>query len=531
MIQFDYIVVGGGLAGLYTSYKLSHLGRVALVARASLEDSNSFYAQGGVAAVTEEQDTPTDHLKDTLVAGRGLCIENSVKILTEEAPRRIEELISLGMNFDTQDGHLALGLEGGHHHKRILHAGGDATGRMLSSFMISKVKQNPSISILDHHQAIKLSVSNTSCRGLWVYNEFFHRIEYLGAKAIILATGGAAALYHPTTNPPTALGDGLAMALLIGAELRDMEFIQFHPTALYAPQHGSFLISEAVRGEGAYLLNARKERFMLDRHPLAELAPRDTVAYEIFHEMQQGGEKHVTLSLKHLDAAYIRNRFPTISRRCAEIGFDFTQEIPVAPAAHYTVGGIITDLYGKTNIQNLFAVGEIASTGVMGANRLASNSLIECLVFGKRIADYIAQGTLSLPPSLEDPPMLDVTLYSKDEEHDWERVEGVRIMDMLGEVLMQEVGIIRSQTSLQRALDKIDLLFTQIDASERRDSLQAYIHRSRLFLARRIVMSAQVREESRGGHFRSDYPDTLPPEEAYHTIMSKDLIKKIYISR
>lgn len=531
MMQFDYIVVGGGLAGLYTSYKLSRLGRVALVARASLEDSNSFYAQGGVAAVTEEQDTPTDHLKDTLIAGRGLCIEHAVKVLTEEAPQRIEELISLGMNFDTQDGHLALGLEGGHHHKRILHAGGDATGRMLSTFMIAKVQENPSITILDHHQAIKLSLEEGACRGVWVYNESSHRIEFLGARAVILAMGGAAALYRPTTNPPTALGDGLAMALEAGAELRDMEFIQFHPTALYAPAHGSFLISEAVRGEGAYLLNARGERFMLDKHPLAELAPRDTVAYEIFHQMQLEGSKYVTLSLKHLDAEHIRRRFPTISRHCAEIGLDFSEEIPVAPAAHYTVGGIVTDLYGRTSIPNLFAVGEIASTGVMGANRLASNSLIECLVFGKRIVDFIARETPPLTGDLAEPSMSEIKLYDSEKERMWQSLKGTKIMTALGELLMQEVGIIRSQSSLQKALVQIEELLQQIETSEESDSLQAYIHRLRLHLSYRIVLSAQTREESRGGHYRSDYPDTLQAEETYHTVMSKDSIKKIYINR
>lgn len=531
MTPFDYIVVGGGLAGLYTSYKLSRVGRVALVARASLEDSNSFYAQGGVAAVTEEQDTPMNHLEDTLEAGRGLCIENAVKVLTEEAPRRIEELIALGMHFDTQDGHLALGLEGGHHHKRILHAGGDATGRMLSTFMIAKVKETPSITILDHHQAVRLFVSEGRCGGIWVYNEQQHRIDFLPAKAVILATGGAAALYHPTTNPPTALGDGLAMALEAGAELRDMEFVQFHPTALYAPHHGAFLISEAVRGEGAYLLNKRGERFMQHRHSLAELAPRDTVAYEIFREMQQEGVKHVTLSLKHLKAAHIRHRFPTISKHCDGMGLDFTQEIPVAPAAHYTVGGIVTDLYGRTCIENLFAVGEVASTGVMGANRLASNSLIECLVFGKRIADYIAQNTFEFAIQSGEIPDLSVSLGSREEEQDWQYSIGEELMNELGALLMQEMGIIRSATSLQKALNAIDTLRKRIDLLPHKEGLQAYIHRLRLSLAYRMVSAAQCREESRGGHFRCDYPETLPEGETYHIVMTKDLIRKIYITR
>lgn len=530
MKRFDYIVVGGGLAGLYTSYKLSQNGTVALVTRASLEDSNSFFAQGGVAAVTEESDTPQNHFEDTIEAGRGLCCEQAVKILTEEAFQRIEELIAMGMHFDTVEGHLALGLEGGHHHKRILHAGGDATGRMLSTFMIEKVHQNSSITLLDNHLVTSLIVEKGTCLGIRTYNEASHQIEYLSARATILATGGAAALYQPTTNPPTALGDGLALALQAGADLRDMEFVQFHPTALYAPSYGSFLISEAVRGEGAYLLNDKGERFMLDRHPLAELAPRDTVAREIFSEMKRSGKKYVTLSLAHLDKEEITRRFPTITRHCADIGFDFTQSIPVAPAAHYTVGGIATDLHGGTKLERLYAVGEVASTGVMGANRLASNSLIECLVFGKRIADFICAQSYNFPPlpTLQESATPE---HSAEEERHWATTKGREIMEQLGVLLMQEVGIIRSKDSLNQALSKLILLDWEAKKAENRGFIHAQLIQGRLSVATALVISALTREESRGGHIRSDFPATLPKAEAYHILINNRSIIQEYIHK
>lgn len=528
MMQFDYVVVGGGLAGLYTAYLLSSKGSVALVTCTTLEESNSYFAQGGMAAVTEASDTPKNHFEDTIEAGRGLCSEAAVRILTEEAPQRIEELIDLGMHFDTEDGHLALGLEGGHHHRRILHAGGDATGRMVTSFMTEQVRKTPNIKILDHYFALGLIVTQGQCFGLYTYNQKSHESEAITAHATILATGGAGALYHPTTNPPTALGDGLGMALAAGATLRDLEFVQFHPTALYVPGQASFLISEAVRGEGAHLYNQSGERFMLAKHPLAELAPRDVVAREIFHQIEAEGGDSVTLSLRHLDAEHIRHRFPTIAQHCAEIGLDLTQEIPVAPAAHYTVGGVATDLNGATSVRQLYAVGEVASTGVMGANRLASNSLVECLVFGKRIADHIHQHPY--PQSLpSESPLLhrEFPLSSYAKEQEWREQEGKKYMLQLGKLLMKHVGIVRTEASLSTALEELNRLISEISIPAQ-NVLSATIVSQRLHLARCLVRAALERKESRGGHFRSDYPETLPNDKAYHSLITQESIKQVF---
>ncbi|MCI6153661.1 MAG: L-aspartate oxidase [Bacteroidales bacterium] len=525
-MQFDYIVIGGGLAGLYTSYLLSKYGRVALIACATLEESNSYFAQGGMAAVIEADDTPKSHFEDTIIAGRGLCREEAVQILTQEAPLRIEEIITLGMHFDTENGHLALGLEGGHHHRRILHAGGDATGRMVTSFMTGLVRSSSSIEIFDCHFALELMVEDGVCYGVHTLDKENTRIESFTAQATILATGGAAALYQPTTNPPTSLGDGLAMALVAGAELKDLEFVQFHPTALYIPGASSFLISEAVRGEGAYLYNQRGERFMLDKHPLAELAPRDTVAREIFYQMEREGAGYVTLSLRHLDAKYIEQRFPTIAHHCAATGLDLTQEIPVAPAAHYTVGGVATDLHGATSIHRLYAVGEVASTGVMGANRLASNSLIECLVFGRRIADHIRQNPIGEP--LKECNVMPALLAPIEQEQNWLQEQGRDYMDQLGIILMKHVGIVRTERSLNTALGAISALRSQLN-QERSLYLFASVIDRRLYLAQQMVVAALNRRESRGGHYRSDYPDTLPPEQTYHTTITQEEIKQEFI--
>lgn len=525
MEQFDYIVVGGGLAGLYTAYHLAPLGRVALVARASLSDSNSYFAQGGVAAVVEESDSPHNHFEDTIEAGRGLCDPVAVELLTEEAPRRIEELIAMGMQFDEEGGRLALGLEGGHHHKRILHAGGDATGRMLSTFMIEQVSKEPRITVLDEHLVVGLLALDNRCYGIHAYNERQHSIDTLFARATVLALGGAAALYKPTTNPPTALGDGIALAMQVGARLRDLEFIQFHPTALYLPGVPSFLISEAVRGEGAYLLDAAGKRFMQDKHPLAELAPRDVVAAEIFKQIAKDGTGSVTLELSHIPRERLLKRFPTIAAHCEAHGVDFTQRIPVAPAAHYTVGGIATDLDGTTSVERLYAVGELASTGVMGANRLASNSLVECLVFGKRIAEALAathRQALPLPDSL---PGVSIPLATRSEEESWRRDSMPRFMGRLGRLLMSHVGILRQKDQLQTALAKIEEMEQELLPVADK-VLFARLTLGRLAVSKAITASALGREESRGGHRREDFPETLPPTNAYHTIVERHNIYK-----
>lgn len=520
MIKFDYIVVGGGLSGLYTAFLLSKKGKVALLAKTSLSESNSYQAQGGLAAVTDEEDNEHLHYLDTLEAGRGLCNNEAVDILTKEAPKRIEELISMGMKFDEEQGKISLGLEGGHSHKRILHAGGDATGRLVTQFVTDLVLKEDNISIFENHIAIELITSGNKCIGLWCYNEKEHSQMAMVSSAVVLATGGAAALYNPTTNPLTSLGDGLILAHDAGAELMDLEFIQFHPTALYVPNESSFLISEAVRGEGAYLLDATGSRFMLAKHELAELAPRDVVAREIYNTMERDRLGKVTLSLKHLDCKHITSRFPTIAKYCKSKGMSLCDNIPVTPAAHYSVGGIRVNLNGKTNIDGLYAVGEVSATGVMGANRLASNSLTECLVFGKRIADDIhnkPEVTTYVTGGYEP-----LRLYELSKESLLAN-EVESIMQLLRNTMTRNVGIVRDKKKLVEGIELIKKVIKSVEPKKDLYVSQRLLY-NRCRVALFIAKSALLRKESRGGHYRTDYPSSMEQEKAYHTVIRNNNI-------
>lgn len=518
--QYDYVVVGSGLAGLYSSYYLSRRGTVALIAQGRLEESNSYHAQGGIAASIDPADSVSGHYLDTMTAGADLNDPSAVRLLTRDAPERIREIMEMGMTFDRhRDGSLALGLEGGHHHHRILHAGGDDTGHHLSAFMIKQVKQSPRITRFENHEAMDLITDGGCCRGIVVYDKEQHALVPFGASAVILATGGCGALFSPTTNPPSALGDGMAIAAEAGARLRDMEFMQFHPTALYTSGDRSFLISEAVRGEGAVLLNDSGERFMLGQHPLADLAPRDIVARAIFREMQKTGAPHVWLSLRHLDPERIHKRFPTISEHLDRLGIDITDRIPVAPAAHYTVGGIETDLEGRTSIPGLYCVGEAASTGVMGANRLASNSLIECLVFSKRIADNAKPGS----EPLGEPGTYPQPAWSRERSLEWYEREGKEIELRTARLMTKLCGIIRTDSELRSATELIRREEEQL-APLAPKNVYARMTLRRLHLSRMIAQCALMRTESRGGHWRADFPETLPPEETYHSILTSDRI-------
>ncbi|MBR8763200.1 L-aspartate oxidase [Porphyromonas levii] len=525
--EYDYVVVGGGLAGINTAYHLSRLGRVALLSLATLEDSNSYFAQGGMAAVTAPSDSPSEHLEDTLVAGAGLCDLEAVRILTEKAPKRVDDLIGMGMQFDTKDGELELGLEGGHHQHRILHAGGDATGRQITTFMIKELATRENVDVFEEHALLELIVRDNHCYGIWVENIVRGEEEAFYAKSVVIATGGAAALYRPTTNPHTALGDGLSIAYQAGAVVRDMEFIQFHPTALHVKGAPAFLISEAVRGEGAYLLNPDGERFMLGRHPMAELAPRDVVAREIYSEMQKFDVESMTLSLKHLNADVIRKRFPSITAELASFGLDLTQEIPIAPAAHYTVGGLLVDLNGCTSIDGLYAVGEVASTGVMGANRLASNSLVECVVFSKNIAAHIEKCDYPFLPTEERaliPCKMEKSLTFSDQK--WMEEHGNKLMKRLGKLLMKRAGIVRSAKKLNKALIEITDTMQQLEELVNASFAVRQVY-NRYLVGNLIVLSAHSREESRGGHFRKDFPETLSEDLAYHTLIKDNRISKV----
>ena len=514
MRKFDYIIVGSGLAGLYAAWKASLKGSVAVITKSFVRESNSFNAQGGIAAVTSFDDNPEIHKSDTLIAGRGLCEDRSVEILVNEGPARIEEIIAEGMKFDTENGVLALGLEGGHHKRRILHAGGDATGRWITEFAISKVEERDNITVFENTLLLDLLVQDNTCYGVRCWSSNPKLTEngkdgngeeiMLFADHVFLTSGGASAIYARTTNPQTTVGDGVAIAYKAGCRVLDMEFIQFHPSGLYlkdSPQ--AFLISEAVRGERAHLLNKAGKRFMVPIHELAELAPRDIVARSIFKQMKQDGMPYVTLSLKHLDKEMILKRFPGIHAKCKEFGYDLTQEIPVAPAAHYSVGGVMSNNNGRTDVERLYVCGEVAATGIMGANRLASNSLIECLVFANRaVEDTVQVGKVAEFPTFQKQ-------YSKDEANA-ELYQQLR--QKVSDIMNANAGIIRSEETLNEGLSQIAELGAIIKQkqAERGGEVnrEYYLEASRrlLCVARLIMSPALLRKESRGGHYREDYP-------------------------
>ena len=510
MRHYDYIIAGSGLAGLYTAYHAAAYGRVALLTKSGITESNSYFAQGGIAAVTDEDDAPSLHFDDTIIAGRGLCDYPAVDILVNEGPQRIRELIGAGMHFDMEDGSLALGLEGGHHRKRILHAGGDATGRMVTSFMISKVINNPKIDIFENHSVIGILQENNQCYGVRAWNLVTQSEELFTAPNTFLTLGGTSAIYKRTTNPHPTIGDGLARAYNAGCEIADMEFIQFHPSAICTDSEEAFLISEAVRGEGAHLINQNGERFMPAIHELAELAPRDIVAQSIYSQMRKYNQDFVWLSLKHLNPETVKKRFPNIYEKCRELGIDMCDRIPVAPAAHYMVGGVRTDLNGQTNIKRLYICGELASSGIMGANRLASNSLIECLVFGKRAIEASHQNRGS-----ETSPRFFPRFHSN--EH-YAPVY-IQLKKDIARLMTVHAGIIRNAALLQEGLDKLQLLNTEIPAEE--NEYYSQISHNLITVAQLIIRSALYRKESRGGHYREDFP-VSDNSYLYHIVQQKN---------
>ncbi len=525
MHKFDYIIVGSGLAGLYAAYKASAHGRVAIITKSFLRESNSFNAQGGIAAVTSCDDNPEIHKSDTLIAGRGLCEDRSVEILVNEGPDRIAEIIAAGMEFDTENGALALGLEGGHHKRRILHAGGDATGRWITEFAIKKVLERDNVEIFENTLLLDLLTADGECYGVrcWSDNELLLGEGKAGGEVLLFAnhvfltSGGASAVYARTTNPQTTIGDGLAIAYKAGCRILDMEFIQFHPSGLYLKDsQRAFLISEAVRGERAHLLDKNGKRFMVPVHELAELAPRDIVARSIFKQMQKDGTPYVTLSLKHLDKEMILQRFPGIYAQCKEFGYDLTQEIPVAPAAHYSVGGVMSNNEGRTDVKRLYVCGEVAATGIMGANRLASNSLIECLVFASRaVEDSVKVGEVKQWPEFGHE-------YTKEEAN---AQIYATLKEQVSEIMNTYAGIIRSEEGLKAGLRRVEELSQIIkkrQAERTSTDREYYLEASRrlLCVARLIMSPALLRQESRGGHYREDFPCA---DEAYalHSVQRK----------
>jgi L-aspartate oxidase len=511
IFEFDTVVIGSGLAGLTAAYHSSKFGSVAVVTKSELDTSNSYYAQGGIAAAITSEDSPEQHLKDTVSAGRGLCDEDAVNIRGKEGKERVRELIEMGMNFDKKNGEYILGLEGGHSKRRILHAGGDATGKELTCFILEKVKEQPSVVPFEYTAVVKLLKKGNRIRGVQAFDFKTGKNVIFKTKAVILATGGLSRIFERSTNPHTATGDGISLAYEAGAQIADIEFIQFHPSALYVPGKEAYLISEAVRGEGAWLLDHNGNRFMKKIHPRAELAPRDVVAYSIFKQIRDSDHEFIYLSLKHLDAKTIKNRFYHIYLHLKEMGFDLTKDLlPVSPAAHYMVGGIKTNLHAETNVKGLFVCGEAASTGVMGANRLASNSLLECLVFGKRASDYSAK--LSWPEN-DFPETIPLRIIRKNED------TFLSFQNEIASFMSEKLGIVRSAPEIKVALEKFSAIASRFNDFENEYNFLKI--KNIATICRLIANAALTREESRGGQIRSDFPHE-DPVLRIHIIQQKD---------
>ncbi len=531
MKQFDFLVLGSGIAGLTFALKVAPRGRVAIVTKKDRAESNTNYAQGGIASVTSKEDSFELHVRDTLAAGAGLCKESVVRTIIQEGPARIAELIELGMKFSERDApaedggrELDLGKEGGHSKRRILHAK-DVTGREIERALLDAAARQPNIQIFENHLAIDLITSQklgqagaNRCLGAYVFDKKGARVWTFTAPVTLLATGGCGKVYLYTTNPDIATGDGVAMAYRAGAAIANMEFVQFHPTCLYHPKAKSFLISEAVRGEGGVLKSLDGREFMDAWHPLKSLAPRDVVARAIDSEMKKSGAEHVWLDITHKPARFIIERFPNIYQTCLRYGLDITKEpIPVVPAAHYQCGGVVTNVDGETDIAGLYAVGEAACTGLHGANRLASNSLLEALVCAHRAAEKVMAH--SLPPVDSKIPLWQSgNAHNPDEmvvvSHNWDEIR---------RLMWDYVGIVRTGKRLQRAQSRLAHLQQEI-----REYYWNFIVTSDLLelrniatVAELIVRCAELRPESRGLHYNLDFPQANPDWAQRDTVVRK----------
>jgi L-aspartate oxidase len=514
-IEHDVLIIGSGAAGLTTALRLAPDANVAVICKGELNTGSTWWAQGGIAAVLDEGDTVEAHVADTLVAGGGLCHEDSVRFTVEHARESVEWLVELGVAFDRGGGSgFHLTREGGHSHRRIIHSA-DATGRAVSETLTERALEAESIHIYSRRVAIDLIVRDGRCHGAYVLDCASGNIECFLARYTVLATGGASKVYLYTSNPDGATGDGIAMAWRAGCRVANMEFNQFHPTCLYHPKAKSFLITEAVRGEGGRLLLPNGERFMTRYDPRGELAPRDIVARAIDHEMKRLGIDCVYLDISHKSPDFILNHFPTVKARCLELGIDITRDpIPVVPAAHYTCGGVIVDFEGRTDIPHLYTIGESSFTGLHGANRMASNSLLECLVYGRAAADSIRRGLAGAPKPLPAPPWDESQVTDSDEDvviaHNW---------DELRRFMWDYVGIVRTDKRLQRALRRVELLQQEITEyySNYKVTSDLLELRNLTMVAELIIRSALARKESRGLHFTLDYPEQLP--QAIDTIL------------
>ncbi len=516
-VSSDVLVIGSGVAGLFFALKMADFAQVLIITKKDKAESNTNYAQGGIAAVLSPTDSFEDHVNDTLVCGDGLCEKDVVEKIVTTTPTCIKELIELGADFNrTDSGDLDLGIEGGHSKRRIVHAD-DLTGREIERTLLKAVSSHPSITILENQIAVNLVTRNNKCIGCYVLDRKSNTVRNIVSKATVLATGGIGRVFIHTTNPDVATGDGIALAYRAGATIMDMEFTQFHPTTLYHPSAESFLISESLRGEGAILTDKKGRRFMDSYHPMMELAPRDIVARAIDNELKKSGEDYVLLDISMKDPQFIRTRFPGIYEQCLSLGIDITKEpIPVVPAAHYCCGGVRATIAGETDVENLYAIGEVACTGLHGANRLASNSIIEGLVCGQYTAERCRE---SLKEAFALRPF-----------SPWEPGEAVDSDEMIivthnreevRRLLWNYVGIVRSNKRLFRAKDRIDLLTREIDQYYWDFIINSEIVelRNMVLVAQIIINSALIRKETRGIHYSLDYPNKLPV--AHHTLLKR----------
>jgi len=543
-IKTDFLVIGSGIAGLSFALKIAQHGNVAIITKKEKADSNTNYAQGGVAAVFSRDDSFELHIEDTKKAGAGLCHDDAVQLLVLNGPRRVRELIDWGVEFSRRnppaDTEFDLGREGGHSRNRIVHAR-DLTGKVVEQSLLEAIKRHPNIRIYEQHIAIDLITEHhlpcettesqqLHCWGAYVLDEQTGAIKRFLSRATILATGGCGQIYLHTTNPPIATGDGIAMAYRAGARIANLEFMQFHPTSLYHPQANSFLISEAVRGFGAILKTQGGDRFMTRYHPMAELAPRDIVARAIDAELKKRGEDFVYLDVTHKDSEEIKTRFPNIYENCLRYNIDITrQPIPVVPAAHYMCGGVITDIHGKTSIENLYACGEVACTGVHGANRLASNSLLEAVVFAHQASEHAiksvaGQRDCDLP---EVPAWNDEGTFNQEEwvliSHDLDEVQSL---------MWDYVGIVRSNLRLKRAQRRINLILKEIETFYKKTRLTTGLIELRNLaqVAWLIINCALHRKESRGLHYTTDYPERDDQHWLKDTVLVQQNRKLIFLS-
>ncbi len=522
--RFDVLIIGSGAAGLSLALRLPDHVRIAVLAKSNLEEGSTLYAQGGISAVTDPADTFESHIADTLDAGAGLNKPEAVRFTIENAPAAIDWLVRLGVPFTRHNGsgdpeRFHLTREGGHSIRRVLHAA-DATGRAMETTLAAEARKRDNITLLEYHIAIdlitgaKLGLSDNRALGAYALDCHSKHVKAIPAHNVVLATGGASKVYLYTSNPDTSSGDGIAMAWRAGCRVANMEFNQFHPTCLFHPQAKSFLVTEAVRGEGGQLRLPDGSTFMERFDERGNLAPRDIVARAIDHEMKRLGAEYVLLDISHKPAPFIKEHFPNVYARCRELGYDMTLEpIPVVPAAHYTCGGVITDLRGRTDLEGLYAIGEVTCTGMHGANRMASNSLLECLVFAASAAEHITETLVDRPDIPELPAWDESRVRDSDEEvvvsHNW---------DELRRCMWNYVGIVRTDKRLARAWRRVDLLQQEIQEYYSNFTVSGDLLELRNLaqVAALIIRSAQLRKESRGLHYTLDYPETdhsSPPED------------------